>query len=248
MPPVAIVSLLLLLLGAVAMAAGLDGATRGSEIRWAFVLLALAGAAVLGGSVHGLFAWRDAVRLDDDAERAQPGASHALAGPVLAHWTYDPAEWNAYTRRQLVTGTRQALVMWVLVFALVTTGVGMLHGEWRVAAIMSGVLATSIAVGRWMSAIATCRRHRAVPTGDVIIGTHAVLVNRRCEVTHGGGRIHFGGARVLEAERPAILQVDIMDPGKPRSVRVGYRIPIPSGREEEARAVARELAGAHTST
>ena len=50
-----------------------------------------------------------------------------------------------------------------------------------------------------------------------------------------------------EAERPAVLEVDIVDPRKQGRVRGGYRISIPIGREEEARAVARELAGAHAS-
>jgi hypothetical protein len=84
----------------------------------------------------------------------------------------------------------------------------------------------------------------AVPSGDVVIGTNAILMNHRYDVVHDRG-VRFGGARVLETGRPAILEVRIMVPGKYRRVAEEYRIPIPAGHEDEARAVARELAGAH---
>jgi hypothetical protein len=251
-PAVAIVNVLLIPLGAATLAAGVVGATRVSEMRWLFVLLAIGGAVIMGGAVQGLFAWGKAVQVDEatrramvESVRAKPAASTGLAGPVLAHWTYAPEEWRRYTARELGYRTTEALMMGASTFVLGTIIIGLLERELRIAMIISGAVGGFIALGRWLTALVAYRRHRAVPTGDVIIGTHAILVNRRYEVIHDR-RVRFGGARVLETERPAVLEVKIMVPGKYRRYPEEYRIPIPGGREDEARQVAAELAGAHT--
>ena len=250
-PTVVIVNTLLIPLGAVCVAAGVVGASRIAEIRWLFVLLAICGAVVLGGAVHGIVAWGQAVRVDEATERvmvaavqAKPRATTGLVGPVLAHWTYAPDEWRAYAASEIRFRTREALGMGAITLALGTLIIGVLDGDWRLAAAISGAVGGFIALGRWLMAFFAWRRNRAVPTGDVVIGTNAVLTNRRYDVIHDR-RVRFGGARVLETERPAILEIRIMVPGKYRRVAEEYRIPIPAGREEEARAVAREIAAGH---
>lgn len=250
-PAVAIVNVLLIPLGAATLAAGVVGATRVSEIRWAFVLLAIGGAVIMGGAVQGLFAWGKAVQVDEatrramvESVRAKPAASTGLAGPVLAHWTYTAEEWTRFTSRELGYRTTEALMMGAATFVLGTIIIGLLEWDLRIAMIISGAVGGFIALGRWLVALAAFRRRRAVPTGDVIIGTHAILVNRRYDVIHDQ-RVRFGGARVLHGERPAILEVKIMVPGKYRRHPEEYRIPIPGGREDEAREVAAELAAAH---
>lgn len=250
-PAVAIVNVLLVPLGAATLAAGVVGFSRVSEMRWAFALLAIVGAVIMGGAVQGLFDWGRAVQVDEstrramiESVRAKPAASHGLAGPVLAHWSYAPEEWRRYTSRELGYRTREALMMGAATFVLGTIIIGLLEWDLRIATIISGAVGGVIALGRWLVALAAYRRRRAVPTGDVIIGTHAILVNRRYDVVHDH-RVRFGGARVLDGERPAILEVQVMVPGKYRRHPEEYRIPIPAGREDEAREVAAELAGAH---
>jgi hypothetical protein len=250
-PAIAIVNTLLIPLGAVVVAAGIVGASRYAEMRWAFLLLAVVGAVVLAGAVHGVFAWGKAVQVDEATERemvaavrAQPGASTGLAGPVLAHWTYDPAEWRGYAASELRFRTREALGMGLITVVLGTLVIGVMERDWGTAAVISGAVGGFIALGQWLMAYLAYRRNRAVAAGDVVIGTNAVLMNRRYDVIHDR-RVRFGGARVLETERPAILEVRIMVPGRYRRVRQDYRIPIPAGREDEARAVARELAAKH---
>ncbi|MFL5385744.1 MAG: hypothetical protein ACJ8GN_24785 [Longimicrobiaceae bacterium] len=248
-PAIAVVDTLLIPLGAVCVVAGIVVATRYAEVRWLGVLMAVAGAVVLFGAVRALFSWGKAVRTDEATERAmveavQPGASVSRDGPVLAHWTYAPEEWHAYAGRELGFRTREALGMGAATLLLGTLIIGALEGEWRTAAIIPGVVAAFIALGRWLMAFAAYRRHRAAPAGDVIIGRTALLVNRRYDTIHDGN-VRFGGARVLEKERPAILEITIMVPGKYRRTSEEYRIPIPAGREEEARAVARQLATEH---
>jgi hypothetical protein len=250
-PAVAIVNTLLIPLGAVCVAAGVVGASRYGEMRWAFVLFAIGGVVVLAGAVHGVFAWGRAVQVDEATEREmvaavreQPRASTGLAGPVLAHWTYTPEEWGRYAASEIRFRSREALWMGLGALLLGTLVLGLLEGEWGLAAAVSGAVGGFIALGRWLMAFFAWRRHRAVPTGDVVIGTTAILVNRRYEVVHDR-RVRFGGARVLEGARPAVLEVTIMVPGKYRRVAEEYRIPIPSGREDEARSVAAALASAH---
>jgi len=247
-PAIAIVNTLLLPLGAVTVVAGIVGAAGVRELWWAFALLAAAGAAVLWGGIHGIVAWGKAVQVDEateremvEAVRARPRASTGVAGPVLAHWTFAPEEWRGYTSRELAFRTREALGMGAVVLVLGTLVVGLLDGSWKTAAIISGAVGGFIALTRWLMAFFAWRRNRAVPSGDVVIGTNAVLVNRRYGVIHDR-RVRFGGARVLESERPAILEVRIMVPGRYRRIAEDYRIPIPAGREDEARAVARLLA------
>ena len=250
-PAIVIVNTLLIPLGAVCVAAGIVGASRVAEVRWLFVLLAIGGAVVLVGAVHGIVAWGKAVQVDEATERAmvaavqaKPRATSGLAGPVLAHWTYDPEEWRRYAAGEIRFRTREALGMGLTTLVLGTLIIGLLDGNWRLAAGISGAVGGFITLCRWLMAFFAWRRNRAVPTGDVVIGTNAVLMNRRYDVIHDR-RVRFGGARVLETERPAILEVRIMVPGRYRRVAEEYRIPIPTGREEEARAVARELTGAH---
>jgi len=250
-PAVVIVNTLLIPLGAVCVAAGIVGASRIAEIRWLFVLLAICGAVVLGGAIHGIFAWGKAVQVDEATERemvaavqAQPRVTTGLAEPVLAHWTYAPDEWRGYAASEIRFRTREALGMGATVLVLGTLIIGALEGNWRTAAIISGAVGGFIALCRWLMAFFAWRRNRAVPTGDVVIGTTAILMNRRYEVVHDR-LVRFGGARVLEAERPAILEIRIMVPGKYRRVAEEYRIPIPAGREDEAHAVAQALAAAH---
>lgn len=250
-PAVVIVNSLLIPLGAVCVAAGIVGASRIGEMRWLFVLLAICGAVVLAGAVHGVVAWGKAVRVDEATERAmvaavqaRPQASTGLAGPVLAHWTYAPDEWRRYAASEIRFRTREALGMGAITLVLGTLVIGILEGDWKVAAAISGAVGAFIALGRWLMAFFAWRRHRAAATGDVVIGTNAVLTNRRFDVIHDR-RVRFGGARVLETARPAILEIRIMVPGKYRRVAEEYRIPIPAGREDEARAVARQLSASH---
>jgi hypothetical protein len=247
-PAIVIVNTLLIPIGAVTVVAGIIGALTVTEIWWAFALLAVCGVAVLVGGVHGIIAWGKAVQVDEATERemvaavrAKPRASTGLAGPVLAHWTYEPAEWRAYTARELRFRTLEALGMGATVLVLGTLIVGLLDGNWGLAVGLAVAVGGLIALGRWLMAFFAWRRNRAVQTGDVVIGTNAVLMNRRYDVIHDR-RVRFGGARVVETERPAILQVTIMVPGRYRRIAEEYRIPIPAGREDEARAVARQLA------
>jgi len=247
-PAIAVVDMLLIPLGAVCVAAGIVMATRYEEVRWLSLGMAALGVVIMFGAVRALFAWGRAVRTDEATERAmveavQPGASAKRDGTVLAHWIYTPEEWHAYAGRELAFRTREALGMGAATLVLGTLVIGVLEGEWGTAAIISAAVGAFIALLRWMAAFAAWRRNRAAPASDVIIGPNALLVNRRYDTIHDGN-VRFRGARVLASGRPAILEITIMVPGKYRHTPEEYRIPVPAGREEEARAVARQLAEA----
>ncbi|HEX8244847.1 MAG TPA: hypothetical protein VF541_15170, partial [Longimicrobium sp.] len=98
-PAIAAVNALLIVLGLAVLVAGVLGALTYREIWWAFALLALAGPLMLYGAIRGIVGWRKSVEVDDATRHAM--LADAQAGPraipsdaVLAHWTYDPADWR----------------------------------------------------------------------------------------------------------------------------------------------------------
>jgi len=250
-PAGAIVNILLIPLGAVCVAAGVVVGSRFAEVRWLGVLLSVLGFVVVIGAVLGLFAWGRAVRVDEATEQAM---RQAVAGDgaspdparVLAHWTFGADEWQACAVSELRFRTLEALRMGVLTTVVGALVIGVLERDWKMGLIVAGVVGAFIALWRWAMAFAAYRRNRAAPAGDVIIGPGAVLVNRRYDTIHDGN-VRFRGARVV-ASGPAttVLEIQIWVPGKYRHTAEEYRLPVPRGREEEARAVARELTAAHT--
>jgi hypothetical protein len=250
-PAAVIVNALLIPLGVVVMAAGVVGALTADGMRWAFGLLAVGGAVIVGGAIHGAVAWRRAVQVDDEtahamvaAARAGPASATIPTGPVLAHWTYGPDDWAHYAAGEIRYRTREALGMGAAVLVLGTPVIGLMEGDWGIGALISGTVGGFIALMRGLMAFSAHRRNRAVTHGEVIVGPTALLVNGRYEAIHDAN-VRFGGARVLEDGSPAILEVTIMVPGRYRRTAEEYRIPIPAGREDEARAVALGLAEAH---
>ncbi|HEX8242991.1 MAG TPA: hypothetical protein VF541_05840, partial [Longimicrobium sp.] len=142
------------------------------------------------------------------------------------------------------TGVREALAVGATMFAFAVLPLRILEPEWTVVLRFAAALGGLVAAERLLFAFLSWRRNRSVAHGEVIVGPTAMLRNGRYEAIEDG-RIHFRSARVLRHLRPATLEIGIMVPGKYRHVRAEYRIPIPPGREDEARAVAAALQRAH---
>jgi hypothetical protein len=253
-PATLVVYVLLIPLGVAVVLAGVVGALTVREIWWEFVLFAVGGVVVLYGAVRGIAGWSKAAKVAEttrstmvEAAREPAVASGEMTGPVLAHWTYRPAEWRAYVAAEMHHRVREALTLGAIPAVLGTLILRILKPDWALALWVGVGLGVFVAVWRLAMALAAHRRHLAVAHGEVIIGPTALLVNGRYE-TIDDGSIRFAGARVLEDGRPAILEIAIRVPGKYRGSAEEYRIPIPAGRGDEARAVARALQDVHASS
>jgi hypothetical protein len=180
------------------------------------------------------------------AHPAAPSASPAPAraqppAPVLAHWTYTPEEWSAYTQREIKYRGSEAF--WIFVgFVLLAT----LMLVWQESADWGTSFAVALAVGallgggKWLIARTAHERNVATPRGEVVISPTAILMNGSYQVIQDH-HFRFRAARVIEGERPQILEIGIEWPTRSGMATEEYRIPIPAGREDEARAIAHEL-------
>jgi|GEM_PF-1782774 len=167
-----------------------------------------------------------------------------MTGPVLAHWRYGADEWAAYTRREATYRGREAF--WVgLGVAVMGTGViGISEGDWGGGFAISAAVGAIIGVGRWMVARSARASNLAAPGGEVIIAPNALLLNGRYEVLQDH-HFTFGGVRYVETETPPILEFTVTWPTRGGRTNEQYRVPVPAGREDEARALVDTFRGLH---
>jgi hypothetical protein len=222
---------------------------EGGEIWWLYVGFLLSGLLMLGGAASNLVRWWRWQRQENAAAAAMAAAArvHAsepaapLPAPVLAHWTYEPGEWSAYASREVAHRSSEAF--WIFV-GFVMLGTVMLawqtSGDWTASFGLSLLLGAIIGGGKWLIARSQHQGNVATPCGEVVITPTAVLMNGRYGVLQDH-HFRFLGARILEDERPQILLLTIDWPTRSGRVSDTYRIPIPAGREDEARVVAQEL-------
>ncbi|HEX8275622.1 MAG TPA: hypothetical protein VF615_23515 [Longimicrobiaceae bacterium] len=189
------------------------------------------------------------------AAAADPAAPAARTSPaahttgeadaeVLAHWTYAPDEWSEYSRREL--SFRRGEAKW---YAAGVVGLGALllvfqrNAEYTVALGVAGFVGAVFWLGKTLQARAAHAANTATPGGEVIISPRAVMLNGRYHVLQDD-RFHFAGVRLLDEEVPPVLEFTVA--WQTRSGRADEQVyvPVPRGREEEARAlVARLTAG-----
>jgi hypothetical protein len=220
----------------------------GGEMWWLFVGFLASGLLMLGGAVSNLVRWFGWVRREDAAAARMAAVArtrHAdpyapLPPDVLAHWTYPPGEWRGYATGEVRHRTDEAFYIGVGVVLLGTLVVRWQIGAgWAEAFGVSLVIGILIGGGRWGLARWAHGQNLATPGGDVVITPTAVLMNGRYMVLRDH-HFRFVGARVLD-ERPPILALSIEWPTRSGTVSETYRIPVPAGREAEARAVAEAL-------
>lgn len=251
-PVLVIVHALLLLLGLLTMSVGMVGFMEMNKLWWAFALMTVAGAMVFGGSIQKVRAWSKGVYADESEAHQMRAAARAgevapaapgtrSATPVLAHWTYAPGEWRDYVDGELRYALRAAAAGAAGIVLLATVLLGLVDHDWERGFVMGVALSVGI-IGSGLTALwLEYRRDRAVTAGEVIVGPRAMLVNGRYEALHDGGRVLFTRALVRDAAAAAVLVVEFTVSGDYRRKPFDCRVPIPAGREDEARAVAEAL-------
>jgi len=175
---------------------------------------------------------------------AAPSPAQAASAPaaadaeVLAHWTYAPDEWSEYTRRDL--SFRKGEALWIGLGVLLLGTLLLVNREgasYGIAIGVSAFVGGAIYVGRLLQARSAHAANAATRGGEVIISPHAVLLNGRYHVLQDD-RFHFGGVRLVDDDGPPVLEFTVTwgTRGGPTNEQV--YVPVPRGREEEARALA----------
>jgi hypothetical protein len=149
---------------------------EGGELWWLYAAFLVSGALMLGGVASNLVRWWRWQRDENAAAAATEAAVRAHAAPppmtpvapiavphaalpgpppapVVAHWTYDSAEWRAYTRREAAYRGREAF--WIFVGVAI---LGVLLLRWRECADRSTALGVSLGIGALMGEGSGCSR------------------------------------------------------------------------------------------
>ncbi|HEX2093558.1 MAG TPA: hypothetical protein VHG28_14220 [Longimicrobiaceae bacterium] len=223
------------------------------EIRWVFILMAGAGLLLLRGGVQAILDWRRATR-EEEAHQAAlyagvgavPPAGEAPGDPgakVLAHWTYAPEEWREYTGREYRFRKREAFWLGMGVTALGTVFLMMARPvSLPFALALAALIGAIFGGGKLLIAKNAREANAATGSGEVIISPWAVLLNGRYHVLQDG-RFHFGGVRYVPDETPPLLEFTVLWNTRKGTTNDQVRVPVPRGREEEARALAASFPG-----
>lgn len=159
---------------------------------------------------------------------------------LLAHWTYTPEEWRRYAGAE---AGRDAAGKWLLFgiiafWALLFGGLCLLFdpGPGRfVFLTMLGLIAL-MALVAWLSTALPARRNR-LHHGEAFIAPEGVYLNRALHTWKGlGSRLDRADA-VEGEEGLLLLEFDYSFPARHGRQSASVRVPVPAGREEEARAL-----------
>lgn len=242
---------LVLLMSPIPLFLGAIGAlAETGEMRIVFIVLFLSGVALLVGGIRMMKqylraqvteaahqkAMREAAGPAPSAPGAPaPGPRKMPSGePVLAHWTYEAGEWGAYTRTESKRKTTETIVLGVAVF-LVSVLIGGKGDEGEAMMAAGAMVGGMLIAGGLLLARSSHQANTSGP-GEAIISPSAILLNGQYHVLRNE-TYRFEGVTYDQTATPPVLEFKVAWSTRhgPSSERV--RIPVPSGREEEAREV-----------
>jgi len=226
------------------------------QMRMVFMVMAASGLAMLIGGIQMLVKWRRAVVEETEHQNAiratvgprpaalaqEPAPAALTSGePVLAHWVYEPGEWNAYTHGEV----KRRMGEWITV-AVIVMLVGLVSGrgggdEGRAMLAAATMVAVMLLAGGMLMAKGDHQANVSGP-GEAIITPSAILLNGRYHVLKND-TYRFKGVRFDEAAKPPQLEFTIGWGTRSGPAGDNIRIPVPAGREEEARKVVAALGG-----
>jgi hypothetical protein len=256
----AVAALLVLWAALMTLPLGVVGALSDTgPMRLVFAVMAAGGAGMLYGGVKMWRQWRRAVVVEREhqasireavgAPPAGPGAPSQPAadlavrshGTVLARWTYAADEWREYTHAEWKRRRLEAVVVGVLLL-LVGYCSGRGGGD-EGRAMMVSATAVAVAVGGGLLARAHFARqaNQSAP-GEAIITPTAILLNGKYHVLRNE-TYSFQGVRYDLSAKPPLLEFSISWRTRQGQTGEKIRVPVPAGREAEAREVVAALGG-----
>ncbi len=221
------------------------------QMRVVFLVMTAGGLAMLIGGIQMLVKWRRAVVHETAHQQAiratvgprpatlasQPARRTLPSGePVLAHWVYQPGEWSSYAGGEVNrrTGEWIGVGVAVLIVGLVSSTGGGQEG-WTMLASAVFVAVVIVAGGLLMTRHA--HRSNVSGPGEAIITPSAILINGRYHVL-SNDTYRLEGVRFDEAAHPPQLDFTVAWSTRSGPARDHLRVPVPAGREAEARQVA----------
>jgi hypothetical protein len=259
--PLNAVAALLVLWGSViTLPLGVVGALSDTgPMRMVFAAMAAGGAGMLYGGVKMWRQWRRAVVIEREHQAAireavgappveagaptLPAADLAVRshGTVLARWTYAADEWREFTRAEWKRRTIEAgAVGGLLLLVGYCSGRG---GGDEGVAVMTAATTVAVAVGGGLLARAHFARqaNQSAP-GEAIITPTAVVLNGKYHVLRNE-TYSFQGVRYDLGAKPPLLEFSISWRTRQGQTGEKIRVPVPAGREAEARQVVAVLGG-----
>jgi len=155
----------------------------------------------------------------------------------LAHWKYDPVEWRAYAEKEYVTEKRDKRNLFYLVAAIsLVVGVGftIAHPDvgWVVLGVLGGVLVFIAILVLFTTRYDYWMNKKYL--GEAYITPDGVYLNRQLHLWRGWGAS-------LDAfsynEEDKFLAFQYSTPNRTGRADYTLRVPVPSGKEQEARQI-----------
>lgn len=241
---------LVLMMAPIPLVLGAVGAlSAGGEMRIVFFAMFLSGAAMLYGGVKMLRQYLRAVAIEgkhQSAIREAVGAgvarapvaatAHPSIAPgetVLAHWHYGAEEWSEYTRAEKKRRIVEAIVPGVLIL-LVAALIG--RGEEGGEYMAGGVIVATLLIGGGLFMARSAHLANTSRPGEAIITPTAILLNGRYHVLRND-TYRFEGVRLDADARPPVLEFRVGWSTRGGRSDERVRVPVPAGREAEAREV-----------
>lgn len=259
--PLNAVAAALVLWGAViTLPLGVVGALSDSgPMRLVFAAMAAGGAGMLYGGLKMWRQWRRNVVIEREhqaairdavgAPPAGPGAPALPAaelavrshGTALARWTYTADEWREYTDAEWKRRRLEAVVVGTLLL-----GVGYCSGrgggeEGQAMMAAAGLVGVAVAGGLLGRAYLARQANEAAP-GEAVITPSAILLNGKYHVLRNE-TYSFQGVRYDIEAKPPLLEFSIGWSTRQGGSGEKIRVPVPAGREAEAREVVAALGG-----
>ncbi len=215
-------------------------------------MMALSSLLLMGSGVWAFVKWRRA----EAAETVHRAALAAAVSPpasapreaeapdvpearVLAHWTYGPGQWTTYTGTEIAFRKREAVYQAAGITALGTVflslGDDISLGHAFQSSAFVGIM---VFAGRYLQARAAHDSNAATARGEAIISPDAVVLNGRYHVLRND-EYHLRSVRYLDAGATPLLEFAVEWSTRGGAATEEVRVPVPPGREDEARELAR---------
>ncbi|HEY6951165.1 MAG TPA: hypothetical protein VI758_02090 [Bacteroidota bacterium] len=170
------------------------------------------------------------------------GVQELVNGKHLAHWHYDPEEWNHFVEEEWSRTKTKAvwmpfsIVAGVIVLGYLFKGWGV--EEFKVMLPWIFGLATIVALLMYSFGLRTHRKGLG-KVGEVFIGEKAVQFNGTYYSWDAFG-MKLGKVELLNGQ-PAVLQFEIQSLGRYGTNTSDVRVPVPRHHEKEAEAIVAKL-------
>ncbi|HMO32477.1 MAG TPA: hypothetical protein PKE63_04120 [Lacibacter sp.] len=152
---------------------------------------------------------------------------------LLAKWEIPSTEWTAFCSTEQ---RRRISTLWMECILIVVLGTLLLRqyrdGSWQMGLLVSSLLAGIWAAGKYLLHLRPLRR-MSVPV-QLLLTPSTVYINGRPNVFYDAVK-RPSRFRLLEEERPAVLEITYMWPTRRGTTFEELRVPVPAGREAEAR-------------